>query len=123
MKRFILRLSILLILAIVLFSCCGKKSDDMLSKSLFITPITDILDNPQKYEKQLITVEGEVSKSIGLFTKSAFTLTDKTGSVKVYCPSSMAPSDGETVKIKGQVHMVYRFKDYLFCYIKQQKNK
>lgn len=122
MKRFILQLISFLLLVTIAPACVGHAPTVRPSKNLIVTPIADIVENPQKFADELVTVKGEVSNSMGLFSKSAFTLTDRTGSVTVYCPSSMAPGDGEIVKIRGQVHLLYRFRDNSFCYIKQLKN-
>ena len=117
MKRFIL-LPVLAIIALVASACGGKTTAKVsAAKGSLTTPIVDILENPAKY------VKGEVSSSMGLFSASGFMLSDRTGSIAVYCPKSMAPGEGEAVKIKGTVHLVYRCKDSSFCYIKQIKNE
>lgn len=120
MKR-IVRMFLLLLLVCLVAACSGKPSVNP-AKTLTVTPIAEIVENPQKFADELVTVRGEVSNSMGLFSLSAFTLTDRTGSISVYCPSTMAPSDGETVRVKGQVHLVFRFRGNSFCYIKQLKN-
>ena len=122
MKRFLFLLTSVLIIASAVLSCTGGTPNAKPSKNPLVTSIADIIENPQKYADEVVTVRGEVSNSMGLFSTSAFTLTDRTGSVTVYCPQSMAPLDGETVKIRGQVHLVYRFRGSSFCYIKQIKN-
>lgn len=123
MKRFIL-LPVLAIIALVASACGGKTTAKVsAAKGSLTTPIVDILENPAKYADEIVTVKGEVSSSMGLFSASGFMLSDRTGSIAVYCPKSMAPGEGEAVKIKGTVHLVYRFKDSSFCYIKQIKNE
>ena len=122
MKRFLLLLTCVLLIAPAVLSCSRSTPNAKTLKNPLVTSISDIVENPQKYADEVVTVRGEVSNSMGLFSTSAFTLTDHTGFVTVYCPHSMAPLDGETVKIRGQVHLVYRFRGSSFCYIKQIKN-
>ena len=111
-------------LALVTSSCgCNSSAKVKSAQGVLTTPIADILENPAKYSDEIVTVKGEVSSSLGLFSSSGFMLSDRTGSIAVYCPKSMAPGEGETVKIRGTVHLVYRFKDNAFCYIKQINNK
>lgn len=120
MKHIVLLLVSIMLPVAAAVSCGGNTTPTAKpSSGLFITPIAEIVDNPQKFADGIVAVKGEVSKSFGLFKKSFFTLTDRTGSVKVYCPSSMAPSNGEIVKVEGQVHLVYRFNDRSMCYIKK----
>ena len=121
MKRIILSIQ-LLFLAVLVVACGGGASPAHPVKGLVITPIAEIVDNPQMFADGVVTVRGEVSNSMGVFSMSTFTLTDRTGSIQVYCPSSMAPNEGETVRVKGQVRMVFRFRGSSFCYIKQLKN-
>ena len=122
MRNFI-NIILSILMANMVISCGNHASDDKASGRLFVTSISNVVENPQKYANEPVTLYGEVSGSVGLFRKSVFTLTDNTGSIKVYCPCSMAPSDGQTVKIKGQVHQVYRIKGKSFIYIKQLKDK
>jgi len=121
MKRIILSLQ-LLFLAVLVVACSGGTHPASPVKGLAITPVAEIVDNPQMFADGVVTVRGEVSNSMGVFSTSTFTLTDRTGSIQVYCPSSMAPNEGETVRVKGQVRMVFRFRGNSFCYIKQLKN-
>lgn len=117
MKKFLYFLTLLAALAVS--AACGHRDSGNSRSHVIATPIGKIIDNPQAYSDEIVTVKGIVSKSSGLFNKSSFTLSDSTGDILVYCPSSMAPRDGETLRVSGTVHLLYRFRGSSFCYIKQ----
>jgi len=125
MKRLLLLPTLLAAILAAVSCLCGPAPSSEASSSArgLTTPIADILENPARYSDEVVTVKGVVSGSLGVFSSSGFILSDRTGSIAVFCPSSMAPGEGETVKIRGTVHLVYRFKDNSFCYIKQIKSK
>ena len=117
MKKYICFFTLLAALAVS--AACGHRDSGSPRSHVIATPIGKIVDNPQAYSDEIVTVKGIVSKSTGLFNKSSFTLSDATGDILVYCSSAMAPRDGETLRVSGTVHLLYRFRGSSFCYIKQ----
>lgn len=117
MKR--LSLFLLLFATLVVSSSCGHHEPGGNRTHRLATPIGKITDNPSAYSNQTVTVKGTVSGSAGIFNTSYFHLADASGQILVYCPSSMAPRDGETIRISGTVHLLYRFRGNCLCYIKQ----
>lgn len=119
MRRFLFLLSAVFLTALLFLSCAGQATKPGRRARALVTPIAQIVDNPQQYADEIVTVKGTVSDPIGLGSTSFFTLTDRTGvSIRIWCPKSMAPNEGEQLKIKGGVHLVFRYRQYSFCYIK-----
>lgn len=115
MKRFLL----LLFATLVVSASCGHHEPGGSHSLVPATPICKITDNPGAYSDQTVTVKGTVSRSVGVFNTCSFQLTDASGQIRVYCPSSMAPRDGEKIRVSGTVHLLYRFRGSSLCYIKQ----
>ena len=126
MKKFLMLLLVLVAaVALVSGGCsCWKGSPDRHVRRQFVSvPIGVILDNPQKYADQEVTVKGVVVEPTSLLSLTVFILSDRTGDITVYSPKSMAPAEGETLKVTGRVRQLYRFGDHSFCYIKQTPSK
>lgn len=125
MKHFIIQLVSLLFLVAVTVSCGNETLAEKSSAGNATTHATieEVVSNPQRYADRIVSVKGVVCNPIGVSRVSVFTLMDKTGSVKVLAPSTMAPSEGILMKVDGRVHLVYRFHRKSLCYIKQLKNE
>lgn len=125
MKKLIIIL-LVAVLAFVVYAGCSSRSvsTGKHARGQFLSiPIGVILDNPQKYADQEVTVKGTVEGPASLFSLSVYTLSDRTGEITVYSPKSMAPAEGEVLKVTGRVKQLYRFGDHSFCYIKQTTSK
>ena len=119
MRHFLSILSAVLLTALLTLSCAGQATKPGRRAGALVTPIADILDNPQHYADKIVTVKGIVTDPLGVGSTSFFTLTDRSGaSIKVWCPKSMAPNEGERLKVNGEVHLVFRYRQYSYSYIK-----
>ncbi|MBX2927806.1 MAG: hypothetical protein KF852_08230 [Saprospiraceae bacterium] len=66
------------------------------------TPIGDIVDNPEKYQKPgATTIKGTVASKIDVMGFSAFKILDMSGEIRVV--SSRSYQKGQEVVIKGHV--------------------
>ena len=123
MKNTILLFPFAIVFALVVSASCGHHETGGSRSHSIATPIGKITDNPGAYTDQIVTVKGTVSNSTGLFNTCSFRLHDHSGDILVYCPSTMAPRNGEVVRISGTVHLLYRFGGSSLCYIKQTKKQ
>ncbi|MBR6869580.1 MAG: OB-fold nucleic acid binding domain-containing protein [Bacteroidales bacterium] len=123
MKQTLFFLFLLLFATLVVSASCGHHETGGSRSHSIATPIGKITDNPGAYNDQIVTVKGTVSNSTGLFNTCSFRLRDHSGDILVYCPSTMAPRNGEVVRISGTVHLLYRFGGSSLCYIKQTKKQ
>lgn len=114
---------LLLFATLVVSASCGHHGVGGNHSLAITTPIGKITDNPGAYSDQIVTVKGTVSNSTGLFNTCSFRLSDNSGNILVYCPSTMAPRNGEVVRISGTVHLLYRFGGSSLCYIKQTQKQ
>ena len=126
MKKKIILLIAAIATLLLSFSCTCEKDPLKTSRrnaGMMTTPIGEILENPQHFADRTVTIKGLVSSPKGLGSRSVFTLSDRTGEIRVYCKHFMAPASGETVKIQGTVCMPLRYNDYKIVYIKQTQNQ
>ena len=87
MRHFLFLLSAVLLTALLLLSCAGQATKPGRRARALVTPIAQIVDNPQQYADEIVTVKGTVSDPIGLGSTSFFTLTDRTGvSIRIWRP-------------------------------------
>lgn len=122
MKNTFLLFPFAILFALAVSASCGHCESGGSHGHVIAIPIGKIIDNPGAYSDRVVTVKGTVSGSAGLFNKSSFRLRDNTGEILVYCSSTMAPRDGETLRVSGTVHLLYRFRGNSLCYIKQTDN-
>jgi hypothetical protein len=84
------RLSFFLIPAALILSGCGA------------TKIGRVLADPSRYHNRNVTVEGQVTQSVGAFVAGLYQVEDETG--KIYVVSTRGvPSKGARVKVEGNV--------------------
>ena len=85
------QLKFFLIPAVLLLSSCGT------------TKIGRVLADPTHYQNRSVTVEGNVSQSVGAFVAGLYQVEDDTGKIYVLSTRSGVPNKGVRVKVKGNV--------------------
>ncbi len=69
--------------------------------------ISDLLDEPQRYDGRTVQVEGMVTRSAGLFGAGAYQVDDGTGSIYVIAQGRGVPREGAKTKAKGRFQSVF----------------
>jgi hypothetical protein len=85
------RFAFFLIPAALLLSGCGS------------TKISRILADPTHYQNRSVTVEGDVTNSVGAFVAGVYEVQDDTGKIYVLSTGSGVPAKGARVQVKGTV--------------------
>ena len=89
----------LLPVALVLGLLAGCKSG--------LTPIKTLLDDPGRFDKQVVRVSGTVGQSIGVLGYGAYRIDDGTGSLVVLAKESGAPREGAKVGVEGEFRAAF----------------
>jgi hypothetical protein len=74
------------------------------------TPIRAILDDPRKYDGNIVTVAGEVRDSTNLVVLKWYRVADETGSIVVVA-SGAVPRRGAKVEVTGTVRQAFVIAD------------
>jgi hypothetical protein len=69
--------------------------------------ISDLLDEPQKYEGRTVRVGGTVTKSAGLLGTGAYEIDDGTGKIYVIVKGQGVPREGAKTKTRGRFEPVF----------------
>ena len=77
-----------------------------LSGCASVTPIGNLLNNPERYDGKSVTIEGEVGEAAGGFGLGAFQVRDKTGTIPVVSSAS-PPRTGSQIGVKGKFQSVF----------------
>ena len=72
------------------------------------TDIGSIVENPRKYADQTVTVRGDVQDAFGLGSLKYYTVSDKSGSIRVLTEQPL-PRKGERIRVTGQVKEAFTF--------------
>jgi hypothetical protein len=67
-----------------------------------VTTIKTLLDDPSRFDKQLVRVVGTVGSSVGVMGYGAYQLKDATGTIPVVSEHGGAPREGATVGVEGE---------------------
>jgi len=92
----VLALSVALLLA-------GCKSSD-----LQVTTIKTLLDDPGRFDKQVVRVAGNVTRSLGVMGYGAYELDDGTGTIPVVTQENGAPRTGAHVGVEGEFRSAFQ---------------
>lgn len=79
----------------------------LLSGCASTTPIGELLGNPQRYNGRDVTVDGEVTRSVGLLGTGAFEVDDGTGSIFVIAQGQGVPAEGSRTKVRGRFEALF----------------
>ena len=90
-------------LAVVLGAAllAGCRSD------LAVTPVKTLLDDPSRFDKQVVRVAGKVTRSFGVLGYGAYTLDDSTGSIAIVSKENGAPREGAKVGVEGEFRSAF----------------
>jgi len=71
------------------------------------TPIKTLLDDPGRFDKQVVRVSGTVSHAVGAIGYGAFQLNDGSGTITVVTKTEGAPRDGAQVGVEGEFRSAF----------------
>lgn len=74
-----------------------------------VTPIGDLLAEPQRYSGREVTVQGDVTRGAGFLGVGAYEVNDGTGSIVVIAQGQGVPSEGARTKVRGRFESVFSF--------------
>jgi hypothetical protein len=74
------------------------------------TPIRSILDDPRKYDGNIVTIAGEVRDSTNLVVVKWYRVADETGSIVVVA-SGAVPRRGARIEVTGTVRQAFVIAD------------
>ena len=72
-----------------------------------VTPIGDLLAEPQRYSGKEVTVRGDVTRGIGVLGIGAYEIEDDTGSIVVIAQGQGVPAQGSRSKVRGRFESVF----------------
>lgn len=70
-------------------------------------PIKTLLDDPARYDRQVVRVVGDVGAAVGLLGVGAYQISDGTGTLYVVSQSGGAPREGAHVGVEGTFKAVF----------------
>ncbi len=95
------RLAGLFLLTFGLALAAGCKS------SIPTTSIKTLLDDPSRFDHQVVRISGTVTHSLGIAGYGGYTIDDGTGSLPVVTQSNGAPRDGAKIGVEGEFRSAY----------------
>lgn len=73
--------------------------------------IQSLLDDPGRYEGEIVRVKGEVTRAFGALGQGAYRIDDGTGTMNVVSRELGAPREGAEVGVEGTFRSVFTFGD------------
>lgn len=74
------------------------------------TPIKTLLDDPGRFDGQVVRIAGDVTGSIGILSYGAYQVDDGTGALTVISKESGAPRQGARVGVEGEFKAAFTLK-------------
>ena len=87
------------LLAVALLTGCNR--------SLPVTSIKTLLDDPSRFDKQVVRVAGDVTQAVGLLGYGAYRVDDGTGSILIVTKENGAPRQGARVGVEGEFRSAF----------------
>ena len=100
MRRLVLRALVPAAIAVALLATGCKQSMD-------VTTVKTLLDDPSRFDKQIVRVMGDVTKSVGVMGYGAYQVNDGTGAIMVVTKENGAPRQGATVGVEGEFRSAF----------------
>lgn len=97
--RPILRFLLLAVIGATLLAGLGCRSG--------VTPIRTLLDDPSRFDGQLVRIAGKVGLSAGALGYGAYQVQDGTGTLSVVSQGGGAPREGAQVGVEGTFKAVF----------------
>jgi len=72
-----------------------------------VTPIKTLLDDPSRFDGQVVRIVGEVGVSAGALGYGAYQVKDGTGTLSVVSQEGGAPREGAKVGVEGTFKAVF----------------
>jgi hypothetical protein len=76
-------------------------------KNVEVTPIKTLLDDPARFDHQVVRIHGTVTKAIGVLGYGAYEVDDGTGHIPVATKSGGAPREGADVGVEGEFRSAF----------------
>ncbi len=90
--------SLLVISSLAFAGCKGAGS---------VTKIHTLLDDPTRYDHQIVRIAGTVTHSVGILGYGGYSVDDGTGSLTVVTEGGGAPRDGAKVGVEGEFRSAF----------------
>ena len=94
-----IRFLLLAALGVVLVAALGCQGS--------VTPIKTLLDDPSRFDGQVVRVVGQVGLSAGALGYGAYQVNDGTGTLSVVSQGGGAPREGARVGVEGTFKAVF----------------
>ena len=75
-----------------------------------VTPIKTLLDDPSRYDGQVVRIAGDVTGSVGILGHGAYQVNDGTGTMPVVSEAGGAPREGAKIGVEGTFRAAFTFK-------------
>jgi hypothetical protein len=72
-----------------------------------VTTIKTLLDDPTRFDGQVVRVVGDVGKAVGVLGYGAYQINDGTGTLDVITKTGGAPREGAKVGVEGTFKAVF----------------
>lgn len=72
-----------------------------------LTPIKTLLDDPSRFDHQVVRIAGTVTHSVGLLGYGGYSVDDGTGTLPVVTNSNGAPREGAKVGVEGEFRSAF----------------
>lgn len=96
------RISWLAPIAAALFLMGGCRTDT--------TPIKTLLDDPGRFDGQVVRISGDVTGSVGVLGYGAYQVNDGTGALTVVSEQGGAPRQGAKIGVEGTFRAAFTLK-------------
>ena len=74
-----------------------------------VTPVKTLLDDPSRFDHQIVRIHGTVTKALGVLGYGAYQVDDGTGGIAVVTQSNGAPREGAEVGVEGEFRSAFTF--------------
>ncbi len=72
-----------------------------------VVPIRTLLDDPARYDKQVVEIAGKVNETVGILGYGAYRVDDGTGVLLVVTTQGGAPREGAQVGVRGEFRAAF----------------
>ncbi len=97
--------------ALLAVGCKGEKA----------TPIKTLLDDPSRFNQQVVRIAGKVGEAAGALGYGIYRVDDGTGSITVVSQKGGAPRTGATVGVEGEFRSAFTLGTQSVAVVMEQK--
>ena len=80
-------------------------------KDVKLTSISTLMDDPSRFDHQIVHVGGTVTRALGVMGYGAYEIDDGSGRIAVVTTTNGAPREGAEVGIEGEFHSAFTLGD------------